>query len=147
MGLAMRGSRGFTVLEMLIVTVVVGALAGISVISGRKVVQGQEARAAVNSIRQILWQGATAAASRGQNLLLVRTNNVFEVKTESTPITVVRKVTLPNTFTTNLPQGNLYRFTPPGRLNFNSISSSFTGTLGGKIYTFTVSQIGEVQAQ
>jgi hypothetical protein len=122
-------------------------LGGIMVMSGRKVTQEQQARAGVNSIRQIIWQGATAAASRGQNLLLVRTNNVLEIKVESSPTTVVRKATLPSNFSTTLPQGNLYKFLPPGRLNFNSVSSTFTAKLGGRNYSFTVSQIGEVQVQ
>ncbi len=110
-------------------------------------IKGQEAIAGVSSIRQIIWQGATAAASRGQPLELVRSSNVLKVQTQDTTPVVVRQVTLPSSFSTTLPSGTSYRFLPPGRLDFNSVSSTFTATMNGKSYSFTISQIGEASVQ
>lgn len=128
-------------------TVIVGVLATITVMGSNQFIQGQEAKAAISSIRQIIWQGASAAASRGQTLELVRTNNVWSVRTRDVNPVVVRQVTVPASFSTTFPSGATYRFLPPGRLDFNSVASSFTASIRGTTYTFTVSQIGEVNVQ
>ena len=70
-------SRGFTMLEVLIVIAIIGIVAGMGVVSGRKVAQRQNQNAASRSIQQLFWQGATGAAARGVEVTLERNDDVF----------------------------------------------------------------------
>ncbi len=138
---------GFTLLEFLIVAAVLGIALSIAAFEGRRMLRGQEHQAAVSSVQQLFWQGATAAASRGTRLELVRTGKVLEVRIEGNG-RVLRRFELPDGVTTNLPEGRLAVFTPPGRVNLaTNFPNPFTVQAGGRTYRFTVSLIGEVKAE
>ncbi|AEB11452.1 prepilin-type N-terminal cleavage/methylation domain-containing protein [Marinithermus hydrothermalis] len=139
--------QGFTLIEFLIVATILGVALSIAAFEGWRMLRGQEQRAAVSSVQQLFWQGATAAASRGARLELVRVGRVLEVRAEADG-RVLRRFELPDGVTTNLPEGRLAVFTPPGRVNLAaSFPNPFTVRAGGRTYRFTVSLIGEVKAE
>jgi prepilin-type N-terminal cleavage/methylation domain-containing protein len=137
--------RGFTLLEMLLVLAILGITFGIGAIGSRSILLRQENTAALRSVKQLFWHGATVAASRSINLELVRTNNVFVIR----PVgggTPFRTATLPNDVSSNLPQGVIARFTPPGKVAITALNANpFTLRLNDGTYQLTVSQIGEVR--
>lgn len=140
---------GFSLVEMLIILAVMGIIGGISVFSYRQVQMGQEARAAITSIRLILAHGATAASSRGLTLNLVKSGNNLQVQTtDSTPI-VVTKETLPSAIAAQLPATNpILSFSSVGRVLFPpGFANPITVTSRGRTYTLTVSLIGEVKME
>ncbi|RDI95156.1 type II secretion system protein [Meiothermus sp. QL-1] len=141
---------GFTLLELLVVMAILGVAAGIGLAQFRNLAQRQEALATVDQIRQLFWQGATAAASRGgTNFLLVRSGNTLRVESQVDG-SVLRSVTLPAGVSCSLPQGTLATFTSPGKVNFSSSfppNRQFTITANGQTFTLTATLIGEVRRQ
>ena len=138
---------GFSVLELLIVLAVLGIIGGIVAVSGRSILGGQQQRAAVNSVRQSVWEGATAAASRGASIELVRSGGTLELKDVASGA-VIRTFEIPSSVTTNLPSGQVLLFTPPGRVDLTTLTNlpdPLTMTVNGRTFTLEVSVIGEVK--
>lgn len=142
-------AKGFTLIELLVVMAIIGVIGSIAFSAGRRLFAAQEAGAAVNSVRQLMAQGATAAASRGVGLDLVRTGNTLTLQTQVAPIKVIRTVTLPNSVSSTLPTGTSFKFSAPGKVDSTATglapTNQFTMTAGGKTYTLLVSLIGEVK--
>lgn len=142
--------QGFTLLELLVVMAILGVAAGLGIAQLRNLGQRQQAAAAVDQIRQLFWQGATAAASRGgTNFLLVRSGNVLQVQSQADG-SVLRSVTLPNGVTCSLGNGTLATFTSPGKVNYSSsfpANRQFTVSANGRTFTLTATLIGEVRRQ
>src|SRR5690606_4093652 len=86
------------------------------VMVGRPVVQGQEAAAAVRTVQQSVWQGATAAASRGVETTLVLAGRNLEVRNAETGV-LIRRYELPVDASLNASDGSLLTFTPPGKVD------------------------------
>lgn len=141
--------RGFSLLEILVILAIVGILAGIVTIAGRAILRGQENRSSLYSMRQIFWQGASAASSRGLNLTLVRSGDVVQVIDPAKPVAsqVIRKIELSDDATLNLPQGTIATFSPTGKVSIDSSNNPFTFSANGKNYRFTVTLIGEVKLE
>ena len=145
----LSSKKGFTLLELLIVVAIVGVVLGIGVINGQRIAAAQEQRAAVQSVRLLISQGATAAASRGITGKLVRTGDTLTAINTSSN-SVMGKVELPEDVTSNLPEGDLLDFLPPGKLKFEDtfprVGSipTFTITALEKTHTLQVSIIGEI---
>lgn len=148
--LQIRQPKGFTLLELLIVMAILGVAAGIGIPQIRNIGQRQEALAAVDQIRQLFWQGATAAASRGgTNFVLVRSGNTLQVQSQ-TDGSVLRSVALPNGVGCSLNNGTLVTFTSPGKAIFSSsfpANRQFTISAAGQTFTLTATLIGEVRRQ
>jgi prepilin-type N-terminal cleavage/methylation domain-containing protein len=141
----MKKRSGFTLLEIIAVLAIIGVTFTIGAIGSRAILRGQEFSATLRSIKQLFWQGATIASSRSINLELVRTGSTLQVRRIGTT-TVYRTVTLPTGFTSNLPDGQLATFTPPGKVTMaTSISNPFTASFNNSTYQLTVTQIGEVK--
>jgi type II secretory pathway pseudopilin PulG len=129
-----RQERGLTVLEVLILMAVLALLFAI---------------AATNLFPALRAQGATAAAARGVNVDLLRTGDVF-VLTNVESGAVLKRFELPSMVTTNWPENQALRFTPPGRIQADTLTqlpSPITVSAGGRTTRLTVSLIGEVRAQ
>lgn len=144
-----RQERGLTVLEVLILMAVLALLFAIAATNLFPALRAQEANAAVQSIQQTVWQGATAAAARGVNVDLLRTGDVF-VLTNVESGAVLKRFELPSMVTTNWPENQALRFTPPGRIQADTLTqlpSPITVSAGGRTTRLTVSLIGEVRAQ
>ncbi|GIW28820.1 MAG: hypothetical protein KatS3mg070_2183 [Meiothermus sp.] len=145
-----RMSGGFTLLELIVVMAILGVAAGIGIPQIRNIGQRQEALATVDQIRQLFWQGATAAASRGgTNFVLVRSGNTLQVQSQVDG-SVLRSVTLPNGVSCSLNNGTLATFTSPGKVIFSSsfpANRQFTVTAAGQTFTLTATLIGEVRRQ
>ncbi len=143
-------SEGFTLLELLVVMAILGVAAGIGIPQIRNIGQRQEALATVDQIRQLFWQGATAAASRGgTNFVLVRSGNTLRVESQ-TDGSVLRSVTLPSGVGCSLNNGALVTFTSPGKAIFSGTfpaNRQFTVTAAGQTFTLTATLIGEVRRQ
>ncbi len=149
-----RRTAAFSLIEFLILLAILGLIAGVVVVSGRRVLAGQDEKAALTSVRQSVWEGATAAASRGVDTVLVRTATGLAVR-EVGGTTDLRTFALPASVTTNLPAASgasgtvVLRFTPPGRVDLatlQALPSPLTLTVNGHTYKLQVSIIGEVKA-
>ncbi|MEJ2667698.1 MAG: hypothetical protein P8Z81_11465, partial [Deinococcales bacterium] len=139
-----RRAAGFSMMELLILLAVLGLIAGALAISARRVLGGQQDKAALNSIEQSVWEGATAAASRGASTELVRTATGLEVR-EVGSTNALQTFDLPSSVTTNLPMGQVLVFTPPGRVDLASLQAlpnPVTVTVNGHTYKLQVSVIG-----
>jgi len=142
-----RSTTGFSLLEMLILLAILGLVAGVVAVSGRRVAAGQQQRAALTSVRQSVWEGATAAAARGVATELVRTATGLVVR-EAGSGKVLRSFDIPSAATTNMPMGQVLLFTPPGRVDLASLQalpSPLTLTVNGHTFGLQVSLIGEVK--
>lgn len=137
---------GITILELLIVLAVLGLVLGIGFFNARRALVGSQERAAVQTVRQSIWQGATAASSRGRPITLVRTGNAFQLVDGDT---IIRSDDLPDGVTTNLAQGTLLEFSPPGKVTADSLAGFMERDpwIGGEGRTqrIEVSVIGEVR--
>lgn len=145
---ASRREFGFTVIELLIVCAIVGIIAGVVVLAGRPVVRGQEGLAAVKSMQQSVWQGATMAASRGVRTNLVYTGTGLEVRNATTSA-VIRHFDLPAGATLNVTAGSAFlQFTPPGKVDAASLAAlpnPLRIVTSGGSYDLQISLIGEVR--
>lgn len=137
--------RGLSLLEILIVIAIIAILAGLVAIGSRAILTGQQNRSALYSMRQIFWQGASAASSRGEQLELVRSGDVLEIRPIATPSKKVRTIELSGDATLNLPQGQIATFAPSGKVTIAPANNPFTFQTDGKTYRFNVSLIGEVK--
>lgn len=138
---------GFTLLELLIVLTIIGAVAGIAVMSGRPIVRGQEASAAVKTMQQSVWQGATMAASRGVRTNLVVSGQTLEVQ-EASSGEVIRSFELSADASLNVGDGTMLAFTPPGKVDSASLAALPTPlqlTSNGETFDLQISLIGEVR--
>lgn len=143
-----RRSAGFSLIELLILLAILALIAGAIAVSGRRVATGQQQRATIDSVRQSVWEGATAASARGVETELVRTSTSLVVKEAGTNGKVLRTFDIPPTVATNMPMGEVLRFTPPGRVDLASLQAlprPLTLTVNGHTFTLTVSLIGEVK--
>jgi prepilin-type N-terminal cleavage/methylation domain-containing protein len=138
--------RGLSLLEILVVIAIIAVLAGLIAVGSRAILTGQQNRSSLYSMRQIFWQGASAATSRGEPLELVVDNEKVEVRTVKTPVKVVRRVELSNDANLSLSNGTVASFSPTGKVTMTN-GNTFTLTTDGKSYRFTVSLIGEVKLE
>lgn len=145
-----RSTLGLTTIELLIVIAILAIVATIGIMNYRQVLRGQEERAAIQSIQQTVWQGATAAAARGVLVNLTRSGDVFTLA-ESVSGRVLKTFELPNGVTSNWPTGQALVFTPPGKVlpsSLTSLPESLEITSSeGRVTRLTVSLIGEVKAE
>src|SRR5690606_9194993 len=111
-------ARGFTLIELLIVLAIIGVIAGITVMSGRPIARGQDARAAVKTVQQSIWQGATMAASRGVLTRLELNGRFLDVVRTDTNARV-RRFELPTGAALNTSNDPLLVFTPPGKVDLD----------------------------
>jgi len=136
-----------TLIELLIVLAVFAIVAAIGIPNIRSVLQGQEEQAAIQSIQQTVWQGATAAAARGVVVTLTRTGNAFVLLNTETNAEL-KRFDIPNNVTSNWPQNSPLVFTPPGKVDVSSMSefpASLTVTANGRSTRLQISLIGEVR--
>jgi len=134
-------------IELLILLAILGLMAGVIATNGRRVAAGQQQRAAIASVQQSVWEGATAASARGVETELVRTATGLVVK-ETGSGTVLRSFDIPSAVATNMPMGQVLLFTPPGRVDLASLQalpSPLTLTVNGHTFTVQISLIGEVK--
>lgn len=138
---------GFSVLELLIALAIVAVVAGIVVMAGRPVVRGQEGQAALRTMQQSVWQGATSAASRGVRTSLVLSGGDLEVRNADSN-ELIRRFELPDEVSLNVEQGQILAFTPPGKVDETTLASlpdPFRITSEQGTYDLQVSLIGEVR--
>ena len=140
-------TAGFTLLELLIVIAIIAVVAGIAVMSGRPIVRGQEGAAAIKTMQQSVWQGATMAASRGVRTVLVLNGNDLEVRNADND-ELIRRFELPDEASLNVEDGTLLAFTPPGKVDEATLSAlpdPLRITSNDSIYDLQISLIGEVR--
>lgn len=138
---------GASIVEILIVVAILAVVAGFAIPNLRTVLQGSEERAAIQSIQQTVWQGATAAAARGVEITLTRTGGDFVLRnTESNQ--VLKTFTLPSGVSSNWPQLEVVTFTPPGKVDPTSLEgfpAELSITANGRTTRLEISLIGEVR--
>lgn len=137
---------GFTLIELLLVLAILGVVLGIAAMTGRGALAGNQERAAIRSIQQSVWQGATAASARGRNTELIHTGRLLQVR-EVDSGRVIRSEELPAGIATSLP--NLV-FTPPGKISaasFATVENGITVQSSSGTTLLRVSIIGEVIAE
>lgn len=141
--------HGFTLLELLVVMAILAIVVGLVVMNGRPIVQGQAQQAAIRTMQQSVWQGATMAASRGVTTNLVLEGNELEVRNSNTN-EAIRRFELPDDVTLNIADGTILVFTPPGKVlasSLNDLPDPFQITVNGEARTLEISLIGEVRVE
>jgi type II secretory pathway pseudopilin PulG len=139
--------RGLSLLEILVIIAIIAVLAGLIAIGSRAILTGQQNRSSLYSMRQIFWQGASAATSRGLILRLERAGDIIRVVNPEKPADApVRKVELSRDSTLSLGDGEIATFSPTGKVTMTN-GNTFTLSADGKSYRFTVSLIGEVKLE
>jgi len=142
-----RRDTGITVLELLVVVAILAVVLGIGVINGRAIAQRQAARGAIATFQQSVWQGATAAASRGLTVDLNRTASGLSLVDVGSQ-RVLRRYDLPPGVV--IPAENpILRFTPPGKVELaylEALPGDFVITTGEGRYRIEISLIGEVES-
>lgn len=137
---------GLTMLELLLVLAILGIVLGLGFFNARRALMGSQERAAVQTVRQSIWQGATAASARGRPITLVHSGNTMRLVDGDD---VIRSDDLPDGVTTNFAQGVLLEFSPPGKITAESLGSFMESnpSIGaeGRTQRIEVSVIGEVR--
>lgn len=144
-----RAELGITIIELLIVMAIIGILAGLVAFNGRRMLQGQEERAAITSLQQTVWQGATSAAARGVVVRLTREGQSFFLR-ESVTGRILKEFELPRGVTTNWPENQDLEFMPPGKVSIASLDAlpePLTITANDTTMRLIVSLIGEVKVE
>lgn len=145
-----RNAAGLTLLEVLLVVAILAVVLGIGVFNGRQAVTAQGELAAINSLQQTVWQGATAASARGQIVTMRMEGHDLVLRVgDDGEGQVLRRESFPADVITNMPQGNVLLFTPPGKVEINSLSEAqdyYLGTSKGQSF-FEISVIGEVRVR
>lgn len=145
-GGSFRAALGVSIVELLVVLAILGIIVGIATLSGRGALQSQQEQAAIRSIQQSIWQGASGASARGRNTELTLTGRRIDVR-EVGSGRLVRTEELPSGVTTNLPS---LVFTPPGKISADTFPLVADGITVATIKGTTVlkvSIIGEVVAE
>jgi prepilin-type N-terminal cleavage/methylation domain-containing protein len=148
-----NGARraGVTLIELLIVIAIIGVVAGIAAISGRAIAQQSSERAALNTVQQAVWQGATLAAARGFRTELCRADEVLTVRRlvagNACGGEVLRTYEIDPEVTLSLANGSSMVFTPPGTIAAGTLPGEITLTAAGNTYVLEVSLIGEVRVE
>lgn len=148
----MGRARGLTLIELLVVLAMLGVLFTLTAFQSRRVMAEQDEAAFYTRVQRIFWDASTAAASRGQTLLLIRNGDTLIVREKGGSRKVLRRVEIPEGMRVSLPEGRLAVFTPPGRVRFrprfpqDCEGPSFKVTTpGGSERCYRVSVIGEVE--
>jgi len=137
-------SRGISTLEILVVLGIVGILAGLAVPAWRGLAQREEARSTLVSLQQAMWQGATAAAARGEALTLVWEED--ELRVVDAGGDVFRSWSFPDATVTTLEPGALVTFSPPGRIaDLSALPDPLTMDVNDRTASLQVSLIGETE--
>ena len=148
--LKVKGKQGFTLLELLIVLGILGIILGISVLSGQRVLRGQEERAALHSFRQAVTSAATAANSRNAFMTIFMRDDKLVVRDVSNG-RELRTYPVPESVQTGLPVGSPFlEFGPNGKVTAQYANASrlnFTFQTSTKTYDLEVSLIGEVRVK
>lgn len=143
-------AAGLTLLEVLLVVAILAVVLGIGVFNGRQAVTAQGELAAINSLQQTVWQGATAASARGQVVTMRMEGHDLVLRVgDDGEGQVLRRESFPADVITNMPQGNVLLFTPPGKVEINSLAEAqdfYLGTSKGQSF-FEISVIGEVRVR
>jgi len=143
----MRMRKGITLLEFLVVMAIIGIVGGLAFVNGHRIAQRQEARGAVATCQRSVWQGATAAASRGSVVELNRTDDGLEL-VDLRQERVLRRYDLPANVSIAV-QNPILRFTPPGKVDLSTLPDRDQGLLidtGEGEYRLRISLIGEVMS-
>lgn len=141
----MKKKSGITILELLIALAILGVVAGIGVMNGRRAAQVQSARGAVATFQQSVWQGATAAASRGLTVELNRTDAGLALVASDGRI--VREYELPEEVDISA-DNPILRFLPPGKVDLSTLDrlDDLVIDTGYGSYSVEISLIGEVRS-
>lgn len=138
---------GITLIELLIVIAILAIIFGIGIFNARGALESRQESAAIKTVSQMVWQGATAASARGRIVTLNRDGHTLRLLDGDS---VIREDDLPRGVSTNLPGGTVLVFSPPGKITDESLSALLDSSpwirTSDTLYDLEVSLIGEVRA-
>jgi prepilin-type N-terminal cleavage/methylation domain-containing protein len=138
-------AHGFTMLELLIVMAIVGVLASIAFVSGRQIMQKQEASSTISQLRQILSRGGSVASARGKEIQLKYTNHEF-ILSEKVSAKVVQSFKVPSGVSLSIADNSVIEFAPSGLIkSLASVPNPVYVSAHGKNYQLRLSIIGEMK--
>lgn len=133
-----------TLLEILVVLALLGIVAALGVMGWRTLLQREQARSALASVQQALWQGATAASARGADLVLRWDGD--ELLLVDASDRELRRWDFPADTSTTLQQGDIVAFTPPGMIeDLEALPDPFSVSVDDRTAVLAVSLIGETK--
>ncbi len=138
-----------TVVELLIVLAIIGIVGAIGFLNGRRVAASRTADASLATLQQSIWQGASAAASRGRTVQLVRDGSELALR-DAASGDEIRTLELDPAVETNLPDGVALLFLPPGKVDratLDALPEDLFLATPDRRYALEVSLIGEVRAE
>lgn len=141
---------GLTLLELLVVVAILGVIVGLTGILGRTIARQASERAALATVQQSVWQGATLAAARGFRTELCRAGTELSVRravADACDGDVLRRFEIDPNVVLGVADGSVMVFTPPGSIDPATLPDAITLDAGGVSYVLEVSLIGEVRVQ
>ncbi len=145
---------GFSMIEILLVVAIVGIIASIGFVQGRRLLSKQTESSTISAITQTLARGSSAASARGEEVILRKSGNkLFLVRgTDSFGfVDIPPSVTLKTKTGVALPADiDLLSYSPKGLIDATDIANNFSPLqliTADKSYNLSASIIGDMKVE
>lgn len=135
-------TKGFSLIEILVVIAILSVFASLTVVSGRRVMQSQDQLAAISILKQSLIRASLSSNAKGKPLELKQNGSSIELKDGTKTL---EQFDLPSGFTVNWPT---LVFRESGLIDVASMGTDTILLEGPKeTYELKISLIAEMKAE
>lgn len=135
-------SKGFSLIETLVVIAILSVFASLTFVSGRRVMQSQDQLAAISILKQSLIRASLSANAKGKQLELTQNGSSIELKDATKTL---EQFDLPSGFSVNWPD---LIFRESGLIDVASLPTDKILLSGPKeTYELKISLIAEMKAE